>query len=85
MIVLENKVILELSSLSSFCNARASNGWFNFVQENVPDIVSWKKSDKIINKALKKYHAKLIRPRVNPAYIRFASKKYETWFLLEWS
>ena len=41
--------------------------------------------EKAVNTILKKYKAKMIRPRTYPHYMRFPNEKMAMWFLLEWS
>ena len=41
--------------------------------------------EKAVNTILKKYKAKMIRPRTYPHYMRFPNEKMACWFLLEWS
>ena len=38
-----------------------------------------------VDAIMKKYKAKMIRPRTYPHYMRFPNEKMATWFLLEWS
>lgn len=41
--------------------------------------------EKAVNTILKKYKAKMIRPKTYPHYMRFPNEKMACWFLLEWS
>ena len=40
--------------------------------------------EKAVNTIMKKYKAKMIRPRTYPHYMRFPNMKMAHWFLLEW-
>ena len=41
--------------------------------------------EKAVNAIMRKYHAKMIRPKTYPHYMRFPNEKMACWFLLEWS
>lgn len=51
------------------------------IDENLPH----GEYEKAVNNILKKYKAKMIRPRTYPHYMRFPNEKMACWFLLEWS
>lgn len=51
------------------------------IDENLPH----SEYEKAVNTILKKYRAKMIRPRTYPHYMRFPNEKMAMWFMLEWT
>jgi hypothetical protein len=58
--------------------------WDNMVDSIDPNL-SNNEYDWAVDAIMKKYKAKMIRPRTYPHYMRFPNEKMACWFLLEWS
>ena len=58
--------------------------WVNMV-DSIDENLSHNEYERAVNTIMKKYKAKMIRPRTYPHYMRFPNEKMAMWFLLEWS
>lgn len=58
--------------------------WAKMV-DSIDENLSANEYDWAVDAIMKKYKAKMIRPRTYPHYMRFPNEKMATWFLLEWS
>ena len=58
--------------------------WMKMV-DSIDEDLSHSDYERAVNTILKKYKAKMIRPRTQPHYMRFPNEKMACWFLLEWS
>jgi hypothetical protein len=58
--------------------------WMNMV-DSIGDNLSHDEYEQAVDAILRKYHAKMRRPRTYPHYMRFPNEKMAMWFLLEWS
>lgn len=58
--------------------------WSKMV-DSIDENLSHNEYDWTVDAIMKKYHAKMIRPRTHAHYMRFPNEKMAMWFLLEWS
>jgi hypothetical protein len=57
--------------------------WQNMV-DSIPDDLYHSEYEQAIDRIMRKYKAKMIRPTTYPHYMRFPNEKMAMWFLLEW-
>ena len=58
--------------------------WQNMV-DSIDDDLDHYAYNKEVDRIMRKYKARMIRPRTFPHYMRFPNEKMAMWFLLEWS
>lgn len=58
--------------------------WMNMV-DSLDENLGAGEYDRAIDLIMRKYHAKMIRPRTYPHYMRFPNEKMAILFLLEWA
>ena len=81
--VWEDKVTIDCWYNENF-ERQCHPAWMNLV-DSVDEDLPHGEYEKAINTIMKKYKAKMIRPRTYPHYMRFPNEKMAMWFLLEWS
>jgi len=58
--------------------------WQNMV-DSIDDDLEWDEYNNAVDRIMRKYNAKMIRPTTQPHYMRFPDEKMAMLFLLEWS
>lgn len=84
MQVWEDKVTIDCWSNHGYLPRECHPAWSKMV-DTIDENLSHGEYEKAVNTMLKKYKAKMIRPRTYPHYMRFPNEKMACWFLLEWS
>jgi len=80
----EDKVTIDCWTNVYFGKRECHPAWAKMV-DTIDESLDPNEYDKEVNIILKKYKAKMIRPRTYPHYMRFPNEKMAHWFLLEWS
>lgn len=81
--VWEDKVTIDCWSNENF-ERKCHPAWANMV-DSIDEELDPDEYDSKVNAIMRKYKAKMIRPRTYPHYMRFPNEKMAVWFLLEWS
>ena len=84
MKIWEDKVTIDCWTHVYFDKRECHPAWEKMV-DSIDENLSHNEYEKAVNTILKKYKAKMIRPRTYPHYMRFPNEKMACWFLLEWS
>ena len=84
MKIWEDKVTIDCWTNVYFDKRECHPAWEKMV-DSIDENLSHNEYEKAVNTILKKYKAKMIRPRTYPHYMRFPNEKMACWFLLEWS
>ena len=84
MQIWEDKVTIDCWTNHGFLPRETNRAWSNMVDSIDPELGP-DEYDMAVNTILKKYKAKMIRPRTYAHYMRFPNEKMACWFLLEWS
>ena len=79
----EDKVTIDCWTNVYFDKRECHPAWEKMV-DSIDEDLSHNEYEKAVNTILKKYKAKMIRPRTHPHYMRFPTEKMAHWFLLEW-
>jgi len=82
--VWEDKVTIDCWSNHGLLPREYNSAWANMV-DTIDEDLEPDEYDKAVNTILKKYKAKMIRPRTYPHYMRFPNEKMACLFLLRWS
>jgi hypothetical protein len=80
----EDKVTINCWQYQGFGEVTSHPAWEKMV-DSIDENLPHGEYEKAVNTILKKYRAKMIRPRTHPHYMRFPNEKMAHWFLLEWS
>ena len=83
MKVWEDKVTIDCWH-NEHLERRCHPAWMKMV-DSIDESLPHDGYEREVNRILKKYKAKMIRPSTYPHYMRFPNEKMATWFLLEWS
>lgn len=81
--VFEDKVTIDCWRNTHYGN-ECHTAWMKMV-DTIDERLDPDEYDKAVDLILRKYHAKMRRPRTYPHYIRFPDEKQALMFLLEWS
>lgn len=81
--VFDDKVIIECWKNQDVTNI-LHPAWQNMV-DSIDDNIPHKEYENAIDRIMQKYHAKMIRCKTAPHYMRFPNEKMAMMFLLEWS
>lgn len=80
--VWDDKVTIDCWRNEDFQNV-LHPAWMNMV-DTVDDSLEWDEYNKAVDRIMRKYKARMIRPTAFPHYMRFPNEKMAMWFLLEW-
>lgn len=81
--VWEDKVTIDCWRNEDFTNT-LHPAWMNMV-DSLDENLGPGEYDRAVDSIMRKYHAKMIRPKTYPHYMRFPNEKMAMMFLLEWS
>jgi hypothetical protein len=85
MKIWEDKVTIDCWEYQRTSDYRNCNPAWAKMVDSIDEDLEHGDYEKTVNTILKKYKAKMIRPRTQPHYMRFPNEKMACWFLLEWS
>lgn len=83
--VWEDKVTIDCWESTWMNENRNCHPCWEKMVDSIDDNLPHNEYEKAVNTILKKYKAKMIRPRTYPHYMLFPNEKMAMWFLLEWS
>lgn len=83
--VWEDKVTIDCWEYQRTSDYRKCNPAWEKMVDSIAEDLDHGDYEKTVNTILKKYKAKMIRPRTQPHYMRFPNEKMACWFILEWS